>query len=443
MKRLAAVVAVALMSTGVAWGQQASVDALYINTAKGMDVTEYTGLCHKLKGRIVDHTSNHGKDNRIWSRAMYQWRDLYIYLPPQYDPNKRYPIMLLLHPYSTDERGLLHLLPMIDDAIVQGRMPPLIVALPDGSLDGKGCFDKPGSFFLNSRSGDYEDFILQDVWDFVCTRYPIRPERGAHVLAGVSMGGYAAFNIGLRYRQFFGVVMGIHPPLNPRWADVDGNPRAKFDPRRWGWRTGFDNPHEVIANFGGPFKYRMGDVIRPVFGIGEEAFVNISCNNPLELVINTKLRNGELAMFVGYAGRDEFNIDAQVESFLYYCKFKGLGVAVAFEPDGRHDKHTASKMMPAALDWLGNQIAPYGIAYTGKPPFQTRYPDTGTPEPYDVRYPAPGDMKPKAPRPVTTPSQYPMPNPAPPPPPPVDVRYPLPGVDRVPAGPLRYPGVGY
>ena len=24
-------------------------------------------------------------------------------------------------------------------------------------------------------------------------------------------------------------------------ADVDGNPRAKFDPRRWGWRTGYDN----------------------------------------------------------------------------------------------------------------------------------------------------------------------------------------------------------
>ena len=327
--------------------------------AKGKDEFDIIGIGRRLKGRIVDHTGNHGQDNRIWSRSLHQWRDLYIYLPPGYTKTERYPIMIFLHPFAMDERTFLRFVPAIDEAIASGKLPPMIVAAPDGALDGMGCLDKPGSFFLNSPAGPYEDFVLQDMWDFVIQRYPVRPERKAHVLAGISMGGFAAFNLGIRHRNAFGVVIGIHPPLNLRWADVDGNPRAKFDPRRWGWRTGFDNPNEIVANYGGVFKLRMGNMLRPVFGVGDEALVNISENNPLELAMKTCLKNGELSMFVGYGGRDEFNIDAQVDSFLYYAKFKGLGVAVAFEPDGRHDGITAMKFMPALVRWLGPQLEPY------------------------------------------------------------------------------------
>ena len=312
-----------------------------------------------IKGRIVDFTGNHGRDHRIWSRSLHQWRDLYVYLPPGFNRHESYPIIIYMHPFAFNERTFLRLIPHIDEAIVKGKLPPLIIAAPDGSIDGVGCLEKPGSFFINSNAGPYEDFVLQDVWDFVTNRYPIRPERNAHVLAGISMGGFAAFNLGIRHRDAFGIVVGIHPPLNLRWADVDGNPRAKFDPRRWGWRTGFDNPHEIVASYSGTFKVRMGPVIKPVFGDGDEALVNVAANNPIELVLKTGLKNGELSMFVGYGGRDEFNIDAQVDSFLYLAKFRGLGVAVAFEPDGHHDGLTALKMMPAMFRWLRPQLEPF------------------------------------------------------------------------------------
>lgn len=331
--------------------------------AKGKDEFDIIRLGRQLKGRIVDHTQNHGQDNRIWSKALHQWRDLYIYLPPGYNRNDRYPIMIFMHPFALDERTFLKVAPYLDEQISSGKLPPMIVAAPDGSIDGQGCFIKPGSFFLNSNAGPYEDFVLQDMWDFVVQRYPIRPEREAHVLAGVSMGGFAAFNLGIRHRNAFGIVIGLHPPLNLRWADVDGNPRAKFDPRRWGWRSGFDNEHEVLANYGGVVKIRMGTVVRPIFGGRDEALMNISENNPIELISRTGLKNGELSMFVGYGGRDEFNFDAQVESFLYYAKYKGLGVAVAFEPDGRHDYATAQKFFPSVVRWLAPQIAPYAPGY--------------------------------------------------------------------------------
>lgn len=327
---------------------------------KGKDEFNIIGIRACLKGKLIDYTDNHGHDHRIWSRSLHQWRDLYVYLPPGFDPHERYPLVMYLHPFALDERTFLHVVPHIDKAIVKGILPPLIVIAPDGSLDGRGCLQKPGSFFINSNAGPFEDYLMQDVWDFVCHNYPIRPERNAHVLAGISMGGFAAFNQGIRHREAFGIVAGIHPPLNLRWADVDGNPRAKFDPRRWGWRTGFDSPHEVLASYdAGLVKLRLGNAILPVFGIGDEALLNISANNPLELVLSTGLQNGELSMFVGYGGRDEYNIDAQIDSFLYYCKFRGLGIGVAFEPDGHHDAITALKLMPSLFRWLGPQLAPY------------------------------------------------------------------------------------
>lgn len=155
--------------------------------AKGKDEFDMIGLCRRIKGRIVDHTSNHGQDNRIWSRSLHQWRDLYIYLPPGFNRNERYPIVIYLHPFAMDERTFLKVVPSLDEAIACGKLPPCIVVAPDGALDGMGCLARPGSFFLNSNAGSYEDFVLQDMWDFVIQRYPIRPERNAHVLAGVSM----------------------------------------------------------------------------------------------------------------------------------------------------------------------------------------------------------------------------------------------------------------
>jgi S-formylglutathione hydrolase FrmB len=319
-----------------------------------------------IAGKIVDHTHNHGADHRIWSRSLYQWRDLYVYLPPGYDKAQCYPVILYLHGFANDERSFLRAVRAIDAAILKRIMPPVIIAAPDGSLDGHGCIEKPGSWFLNSNAGPYEDFVLQDVWDHLVRHYPIRTEREAHALVGVSMGGFAAFNLGMRHRDAFATVAGIFPPLNVRWANCNGNPYVDFDPYSWGWRENFGSAHEIVGRYG-ILPIRMNNLLFPLFGDGEEALQEISQNNPIELIDRTRLRNGELAMFIGYGGKDEFNIDAQVESFLYYCKCRNLGVHVAYDPLGHHNWHTANRFLPPMFRWLGARLAPYAPALPEAP----------------------------------------------------------------------------
>src|SRR5687768_6996264 len=137
----------------------------------------------RLCGQLLDFTHNHGRDRRIWSAALCQRRDLYVYLPPGYDPSRKYPLAMFLHGAAQDENFFLQGQVMIlDRAIAAGHLPPLVIAAPDGSLRGRATIFKPATFFANSRAGQFEDFVMQDVWDFMHANFSIRPEREAHAL---------------------------------------------------------------------------------------------------------------------------------------------------------------------------------------------------------------------------------------------------------------------
>jgi pimeloyl-ACP methyl ester carboxylesterase len=315
----------------------------------------------QLSGTLVDHTHNHGADRRIWSEALGQKRDLYVYLPPGYDPRLSYPLIIWLHGFGQDEHTFAKVIaPRIDKAIACGQLPPLIIAAPDGSLNGHECLLTPGSFFINSKSGRFEDFIVQDVWNFVVQNYPIRPEREAHVLAGVSMGGGGAYNLGIKNRDRFGGVVGVFPPLNMRWIDCHGRYFGNFDPDCWGWRTDFSRRYEVIGRFYGVITIRLKRITDPLYGkrvvpSPEE----VAQENPIEMLDRYNVQGGDLAMFIGYGSKDQFNIDAQVESFLYIARQRGIPITVSYVPRGKHDYKTAFKIVPDLFNWLNDQMRPY------------------------------------------------------------------------------------
>jgi hypothetical protein len=90
-----------------------------------------------------------------------------------------------------------------------------------------------------------------------------------------------------------------------------------------------------------------------------DAIHQLARENPMEMLDLYDVQEGQLSMFIGYGGRDQFNITAQVDSFLYYAKEKGLTVDVLYLPKGKHDVETALKIFPHLVKWLAPQIAPY------------------------------------------------------------------------------------
>ena len=314
----------------------------------------------ELSGRVLDFTHNHGADNRIWSPALQQKRDMYVYLPPGFDPCKQYPLALWLHGHAQDEFVFLRdgIAPL-DRAIASGQLPPLIIVAPDGSIRGKDCLLTASSFFLNSEAGRYEDYLMVDVWNFVMERFPIRAERDAHVILGVSLGGSAAFNKAIKYRSYFRHVVGVFPPLNLRWQDCHGRYRANFDPDCWSWRTDFLHRRTVIARFYG-IPVHLRSILKPLYGRrNPETLPAIIRNNPIEMLDLYDVQPGELEMYVGYGGKDQFNIDAQVESFLFVARRRGLEVTVDYDPNGKHNRRTAVRLLPGIIRWLAPRLAPF------------------------------------------------------------------------------------
>lgn len=338
--------------------------ALFLTPAKAegpIGNLRFHRLQAHLHGCILDFTNNHGADRRLYSQALQQKRALYVYLPPGYDACRRYPVMLWFHGFRQDEHEFLSdIVEPLDRAICSGQLPPLIVAAPDGTLKGRSSLLGGNSFFINSMAGRFEDYVMCDVWPFVLAKFSIHPDRQAHVLGGVSMGGFAAYNLSIKHQDQFAVALGMFPPLNLRWVDCHCRYFGNFDPCCWGWRTSVENEREVIARFAaGLVKIRLRKMIVPLFDRQPDAVERLSRENPIEMLLRGEVQPGAVAMWVGYGAHDQFNLDAQIESFLHVARVRGFAVAVWYDRHGRHNFNTARRMIPSMLCWLGRQLAPF------------------------------------------------------------------------------------
>jgi putative tributyrin esterase len=74
---------------------------------------------------------------------------------------------------------------------------PLVVVMPDG---GRG-------WYTNALEGlAYEDDLIKDVVGLVERTFPVKAERTGRAVGGLSMGGYGAVKLGLKYPETFASV---------------------------------------------------------------------------------------------------------------------------------------------------------------------------------------------------------------------------------------------
>jgi enterochelin esterase-like enzyme len=131
-----------------------------------------------------------------------------VYLPPGYatHPNRRYPVMYMLHGVpgrpgaflATVRAGVL-----VDELVAKHILKPMILVMPFGST---GSFtDEEWANGVSTNSA-WETFLARDVVRAVDHHYRTIPHGRARALVGLSEGGYGAFNIGLHHPGEFRVL---------------------------------------------------------------------------------------------------------------------------------------------------------------------------------------------------------------------------------------------
>lgn len=311
-----------------------------------------------LEGRLLDFTQNHGQDRRRYSNILGQPRDLYVYLPPGYSPSRAYPLVLWLHGAFGDEHAFLDQaeLETIDEMILDGRLPPMIVACPDGTYSGENLISAEHSLYLNGQGGRVQDHLLCEVIPFLTASFSILPTREAHAVIGVSAGGAGALNLVLKHPEYFGLAAAIAGAANLRYSNVQGDYFADFDPAAFRWKTTYD-PNELVARYlGGLISIRASRFIEPVFGADEAVVPRVMLENPADLLFRYPPPM-ETPILLCYGGRDQFNMDAQGASFAYLAQSQGVVVEVRYDPQGDHGGEYFQFAQQQALRWLAGRIA--------------------------------------------------------------------------------------
>ena len=120
----------------------------------------------------------------------------YVYLPPGFTTTQRYPVAYLLHGI----RGLsgqyvasLQLRSWADGEITSGALKPFIAVVPGGAgLDYRGEW-----------AGVWGRYVVDSV-RWIDSHLPTVAAPAGRVIAGLSAGGYGAYDIGLRHPGLFG-----------------------------------------------------------------------------------------------------------------------------------------------------------------------------------------------------------------------------------------------
>ncbi|HWD37215.1 MAG TPA: family 78 glycoside hydrolase catalytic domain, partial [Fimbriimonas sp.] len=177
------------------WGQETS----------GLEVPEPTPSFYDVRDVPHGHVRPFEYDSKVTGKR----RRAFVYTPPDYDRSgNRYPVLYLQHGAGESERGWSeqgHLCAIVDNLLAERKAQPMLVVMDNGYAETP---DK-------SRSG-FEKNLLQDLIPAVDREFRTLADADHRALAGLSMGGGQAAQIGLNHPEVFrsiGIFSAFFRPL--------------------------------------------------------------------------------------------------------------------------------------------------------------------------------------------------------------------------------------
>ena len=139
------------------------------------------------------------------SKTVGNKRRTLVYTPPGYSPDKKYPVLYLLHGIGGDEeewrRGAQPEV-ILDNLYADQKAVPMIVVLPNGRAQPNDRAE--GNVMASSPAfAKFEGDLLRDLIPFIEAKYPVKSDRESRAIAGLSMGGGQSLNFGLAHLDTF------------------------------------------------------------------------------------------------------------------------------------------------------------------------------------------------------------------------------------------------
>lgn len=281
--------------------------------------------------KILNHHSEVLKNNPLGDKSE---REVYVYLPSDYDSEKRFPVVYCLTGFTgrgkmflNDSAFTPNLAQRMDKLIDSEIAKQMILVMPD-------CFTHyGGSQYINSTAtGNYEDYLTKELVQFIDENLCTIPEKKSRAVMGKSSGGYGSLICGLRHAETFGLVCSTSgdayfelcylPDFAKAFRAIKGNPKrllAKFwDENEKKGKNDFDGLNIIGmsacyspngTDFDLPFDLQTGEIRNDIWQKWLE-------HDPVRLVEKhvESLKSLKL-LYIDAGTRDEFNLDIGAKIF--------------------------------------------------------------------------------------------------------------------------------
>ena len=131
----------------------------------------------------------HGQVRSIhyWSDINGLERHINVYVPAEYEanPNKKYPVLYLVHGWGEDENGWSvqgHMPNIMDGLIAAGKAEPMIVVMPSGDIKTNSD--------VREASGDVTEIFAKNLVPYIDKTFRTKTDRENRAMAGLSRGGF-------------------------------------------------------------------------------------------------------------------------------------------------------------------------------------------------------------------------------------------------------------
>lgn len=292
----------------------------------------------------------------VWSQSLGTTKRLLVYLPPSYarDTARRFPVAFYLHGLGGNEDNWL-LQARIDrvaDSLFARGAGEAIVIMPDGDDSWYSTWatlpaaaacaadtvrKEPAASYCVPWP-HYDDYIARDLVAHVDSNYRTLHSPAHRGIAGLSMGGYGAVTLALRYPDVFSSAASHSGVLAPALL----GPRPFREPARWA-----QTPAELREAAGARYGW-----FAHIFG---RDTIGWYARDPSRLVgrlVSAGTPVPELFVDVGVS--DVF-VD---QNRAFAATLRGFGLSYVYtEHPGGHDWTYWRTHLPESLHWLLLRIA--------------------------------------------------------------------------------------
>jgi len=156
------------------------------------------------------------------SKSLSTKREMLVYTPPSYSPDKKYPVIYLLHGLNSGAGQWPYWVRadyVIDNLLADGKIGPAIMVFPNCNTNITVANPKPDEQ-AERKDGFkgygvlFENDLLKDIIPFIESHYSVYTDREHRALAGLSMGGGQSLNIGLSHIDTFAYIGGMSSAPN-------------------------------------------------------------------------------------------------------------------------------------------------------------------------------------------------------------------------------------